>query len=452
MEEAQLLDRLDTDFPHVIDFLKGLVRIPSVSSSPENADDVCRSAEYVAKHLRDVGVDARVLTVTDNASGKVSRPAVLGVKAGPTDAPTVLLYAHHDVQPAKGQVGWDTDPFEPFEKNGRLYGRGSSDDGAGIAVHLASLRAWANDLPLTVKVFIEGEEEVGSPTFRAFLEQNLDFMRADAIIVADSSNWDPSTPALTCGLRGIVTMDVKVRTLSHAVHSGEFGGVAMDGPTALVRLLATLHDEQGSVAVPGLVQSLKADVDYPEAELREQMGTVEGLRLIGKGDIASRLWNQPAISVIGIDAPSIKESSNTLHPEASARLSMRIAPGQDPQAAADALSKHLKDHAPFGATVETTLEELGPSYQADLSAPALEIMHDALTDAFSKQSVNLGMGGSIPFIATFQELIPQAQILVTGVEDPYSQAHSENESQDLTELRNAAAAQALFFGRFASHR
>ncbi|MCI6585317.1 MAG: dipeptidase [Mobiluncus sp.] len=447
MEETALREKMTQDFPAIVGFLKELLKIPSVSSLPEHEKDMVKSAQFVRSQLEGAGVDAKVIQVTDPNTGEVSRPAILGVKAGPENAPTVLLYAHHDVQPAAGQSGWDTPPFEPVEKDGRLYGRGSSDDGAGIAVHLAALRAWGEELPVTVKLFIEGEEEVGSPTFRALLEQNLDFMRSDVIMVADSSNWDPETPALTSGLRGVLSTTVEVRTLTHAVHSGEFGGVALDALTSLCRLLATLHDEKGRVAVPGLKRELEADVDYPEAELREQMGMVPGLELIGEGDLASRMWSQPAISVIGLDAPTVANSSNTLIPSAAARISMRIAPGEDPLSAAAALQKYLENHAPFGAEVKVTINELGPSYAADLEAEATKLMHEALTDAFEKTSVNIGSGGSIPFIATFRELIPEAQILVTGVEDPLSQAHSENESQDLEEMRKAALAEALFFGR-----
>lgn len=449
MEENALRERITTDFPKIVDFLKELVKIPSVSSLPKYTADLVKSAEFIVAELKKLGFEAQIATVKDPKTEQVSRPAIIGEKPGPKDAPTVLLYAHHDVMPGEGQPGWNTEPFVPVEKDGRLYGRGASDDGAGIALHLAALKAWGDELPVTVKVFIEGEEEVGSPTFEAFLECYRDFMESDVIIVADSSNWDAQTPALTAGLRGVLLADVKVRTLSHAVHSGEFGGVALDALTSLCRLMGTLHTETGEVAIPGLVREYEADVDYPEADLREQMGTVDGLQFIGKGDLASRLWTQPSVTIIGIDCPDILHSANILIPEATARISMRIAPGENPQEAGAALTKYLQEHAPFGAEVEVDVKEYGPAYAADLDAPAMKLMHGALTDAFGKTSVNIGVGGSIPFIATFQQLFPHAQILVTGVEDPLSQAHSENESQDLAELKAAALAEALLFGRLA---
>lgn len=449
MEESALREKIAADFPKTVDFLKELVKIPSVSSLPKHVADLVRSADFIADELQKIGFEAHVATVKDPKTEQVSRPAILGEKTGPKGAPTVLLYAHHDVMPGEGQTGWNTEPFVPVEKDGRLYGRGASDDGAGIALHLAALRAWGDELPVTVKIFIEGEEEVGSPTFQNFLECYRDFMEADVIIVADSSNWDARTPALTAGLRGVLIADVKVRTLSHAVHSGEFGGAVLDALTSLCRLIGTLHTETGEVAVPGLVRKYEADVVYPEPDLREQVGTVAGLQLIGKGDLASRMWTQPTITVIGVDCPDIANSANILIPEATARISMRIAPGEDPRHAGVALAEYLKAHAPFGAEVTVDVREYGPAYAADLDAAVMKLMHSALTDAFGEESVNIGVGGSIPFIATFQELFPHAQILVTGVEDPLCQAHSENESQDLEELKAAVIAEALFFGRLA---
>lgn len=450
MQESALRETITADFPKTVDFLKELIKIPAVSSLPQHEPDLVKSAEFIVAELGKIGFHAEITTVTDPATGLTSRPAIIGEKPGPAGSPTVLLYAHHDVMPAAGQSGWDTEPFVPVEKDGRLYGRGASDDGAGIAVHLAALKAWGENLPVTVKLFIEGEEEVGSPTFQTFLEQHRDFMESDVIIVTDSSNWDAQTPAITTGLRGALIVDVKVRTLTHTVHSGQFGGTALDALTSLCRLLATLHTETGAVAVPGLVRELSADVDYPEADLREQMGAVDGLELIGEGDLASRLWTQPTATVIGIDCPDIAHSANTLIPEATARISMRIAPGEDPQHAAKQLRDYLLAHAPFGAEVQVDLRESGAAYAADLDAPATKLMHQALSEAFGKTAVHIGVGGSIPFIATFQELFPHAQILVTGVEDPLSQAHSENESQDLATLQAAALAEALFLGRLAS--
>ena len=450
MEEVTLRERATADFNNVVEFLKGLVRIPAVSSLPEHASDMQASAEYIVKNLEAAGAAARIVTVTDSKTGLVSRPAILAEKSGPAGAPTVLLYAHHDVQPTGELDKWDSDPFEPVERNGRLYGRGASDDGAGVATHLGMLRAWGDELPVNVKIFIEGEEEVGSPTFTAFLEQNREFLQADVIIVTDSGNWDVHQPALTTGLRGVLSVDVSVKTLDHAVHSGAFGGVTVDALTCLCRLIATLHDHKGSVAVPGLVTNPVADVDYPEEDLRKQMGAVAGLELTGTGDLASRLWTQPAISVIGIDAPSVAVSSNTIIPQAKARISMRIAPGQDPQKAAQALSDYLAANAPFGAEVSVECLEAGPAYAANLDSPVLALMHGALTDAFGVKSVNIGQGGSIPFIATFQEFFPTAEVLVTGVEDPYTNAHSENESQDLADLQGAVLAETLLLGRLAN--
>ena len=446
MDSQQLRARSEAEFPEVLEFLKGLVRIPSVSSLPTHEADMQRSAEYIVEALGKVGAEAQIVTVT-NPDGLLSRPAILAQKRGPEGAPTVLLYAHHDVQPTGDLSKWDTNPFEPTEKDGRLYGRGVSDDGAGVAAHLAALKAWGDDLPVTVKLFIEGEEEVGSPTFEAFLHAHQEFLESDVIIVADSGNWERHEPAITTGLRGVISADITVKVADHAVHSGAFGGPLLDAPTALCRLLATLHDEDGAVAVPGLLRQESAEVTYPETDFRAQTGMVAGMRLAGRGDLAARLWFQPSLTVIGMDVTSLEHASNTIHPEATARISLRIAPGQDPRAAADKLREYVLSQAPFGAEVSFTPRDLGPAYSADLASSVLSLMHEALGEAYGHPCVNIGLGGSIPFISSFQELFPHAQVLVTGVEDPYSQAHSENESQDIQDLFSAGLAEALLFAK-----
>src|SRR6476469_3242871 len=245
--------------PSVRADLEALVRIPSVSADPARADDVRRSAEATAELFRAEGFDdVRILTAAGGA------PAVVARKPAPEGAPTVLLYAHHDVQPVGDPADWDSEPFEPTERGERLYGRGAADDKAGIAAHLAAIRAHGADLPVGVTVLVEGEEEVGSPTLEAFLAEHQDLLAADVIVIADSGNWDIGVPALTTSLRGLVRGDVEVRTLSHAVHSGMWGGLAPDGLMALVRLLDSLYDESGAVAVEGLASGPAADVDYPE--------------------------------------------------------------------------------------------------------------------------------------------------------------------------------------------
>nr|WP_202627566.1 dipeptidase [Cellulomonas sp. APG4] len=445
----ELRDRVAAAFPALRADLEGLVRIPSVSSPSFDQAHVRRSAEAVAELLSGAGVpDVQVLTAT-RADGRESAPAVVARRPAPAGAPTVLLYAHHDVQPPGAASAWHSDPFEPTERDGRLYGRGAADDKAGVVAHLGALRVLGDELGVGVAVFVEGEEEIGSPTFVDFLTQHRDLLEADVIVVADSTNWKVGVPALTTSLRGLVDCEVEVAVLEHAVHSGMFGGPLLDAPTLLARLIATLHDDDGAVAVAGLVVAPEPEVDYDEAELRADASVLPGVRLAGGGTITGRLWTKPAISVIGMDVTTVAAASNTIAPSATAKLSMRIAPGQDPVAAAAALRAHLEGHAPLGARVTVRDGELGKPFQAPGDSPAMQTARQAFADAWGTAPVDIGVGGSIPFIADLLEVFPDAAILVTGVEDPDSRAHGADESVHLGELEKVVLAEALLLSRLA---
>jgi acetylornithine deacetylase/succinyl-diaminopimelate desuccinylase-like protein len=354
------------------------------------------------------------------------------------------------VQPENDHAEWDSPPFEPTERDGRLYGRGAADDKAGIAAHLAAIRAHGGTPPCGVIVFVEGEEEVGSPSFLPFLHQYEDLLAADVIVVADSSNWKVGVPGLTPSLRGLVDCEVEVAVLGHAVHSGMFGGPVLDALTLLARLITTLHDDQGNVAVDGLVSAPDPSVDYEEADFRADSSVLDGVRLAGEGALSGRLWTKPALSVIGIDAPSVAHASNTLTPRATAKLSLRIAPGQDPVAALAALRTHLESNAPFGAQVTVRDGELGKPFQAPTDSTAMQAARWAFDTSWGTAPVDIGIGGSIPFIATFQELFPKASILVTGVEDPHGNAHGPNESLHIGEFERACVAEALLLSKLAA--
>lgn len=441
--------KLDEIFPTLVEELKELIRIPSVSSGSFDQERVWDSARWVESKLAQRGLTTEILTAED-PSGGAGRPAVVAKTPHLEGAPTVLLYAHHDVQPAGDASRWTTPPFEPDVRDGRLYGRGSSDDGAGVLVHLGALSLLETDLGVNVTVFIEGEEEIGSPSFPNFLRTYHEKLQADYIVVADSDNWTVDVPALTASLRGVVDATVKVKVLDHALHSGMFGGPILDAVTLACRLIATFHDENGAVAVAGLGGNTEADVEWDEADFRRDSSLLEGTKLVGVGDLASRMWTQPALSIIGFDATSVAQASNTISPECTFKVSLRTVPGEDGRAAMDALVAHVKQHAPFGANVEVIEGEVGPSYQADLDSDAARIAHECLTQAWGVDSVNIGVGGSIPFISDFQREFPNAQVIVTGVEDPATNAHSEDESQDLSVLRNAILAHTLMLQRFAN--
>ncbi len=366
-------------------------------------------------------------------------------KRSPRDgAPTILLYAHHDVQPENDHADWDSPPFEPTERDGRLYARGAADDKAGIAAHLGALRVHGDDLPVNVVMFVEGEEEVGSDSLPALLEQHLDELRADVIVIADSGNWDIGVPALTTSLRGLVRLDVEVRTLTHGVHSGMWGGLVPDALMTLSRVIAGLYDDAGNVAVAGLVAGPAADVDYPEDRLRAESGAVAGIEWIGSGSTVERLWTKPALSIIGLDAPRVAGSSNTLVPAAKARLSLRIAPGDSVADARDALTRHLEAHVPWGAELTITPVDFGEPTSIDATGPAYDAARRAFAEAWDgTEPIDMGVGGSIPFIAEFLDAFPEASVLVTGVEDPDTRAHGANEGLHLAEFERVVLAEAL---------
>ena len=425
--------------PSVRADLEALVRIPSVSADPKRAEEVRRSAEATADLFRAEGLATQILSAGTGA------PAVVATKPAPAGAPTVLLYAHHDVQPVGNLDEWNSDPFEPTERGARLYGRGAADDKAGIAAHLAAIRAHGSDLPVGVTVFVEGEEEIGSPTLETFLAEHQDLLRADVIVIADSANWDIGVPALTTSLRGLVDVLVQVSTLDHGVHSGLYGGVVPDAVTAMVRLLATLHDEQGNVAVEGLRAGPAADVEYPEDRLRSEAAVLDGVQLIGSGSLVERLWTKPAIATIGLDTTATKDASNTLVPTARAKVSLRLAPGDDTASAERRLTEHLLANAPWGAQVEVTPGgSVGEPSMIDATGPAYDAARAAFREAWDgTEPVDVGIGGSIPFIAAFQEAFPDAAVLVTGVEDPDTRAHGVNEGLHLAEFERVCLAEAL---------
>ncbi|MFB8386006.1 dipeptidase [Microbacterium sp. NPDC055910] len=456
--QKSVADAASAGIPSALADLGALVRIPSIAFPGFDPSDVRRSAEAVAALAEGLGIFDRV-EIRDAAipgTGERGMPAVLATRAARNGRPTILLYAHHDVQPVGDESLWESAPFEPTVRDGRLYGRGAADDKAGVMVHIGALRALkevlGDDFDLGVALFIEGEEEAGSRSFAQFLADNADALRADVIVVADSGNWDAKTPALTVSLRGNARFTMSVRTLEHASHSGMFGGAVPDAMMATVTLLATLWDENGSVAVEGLQTRDAATPDYTEETLRDEAGLPEGVRPIGDGTILSRIWNKPSITVTGIDAPSVVNASNTLTPEVSVVVSARIAPGQSAEEAYAAIEAHLRSHAPFGAQLSFRDADFGNGFLGDTSGWAAATAREALDEGYGVTPVDLGIGGSIPFIADLVREFPGAQILVTGVEDPHARAHSPNESLHLETFRNALVSEALLLAKLDARR
>ncbi|MEX0991546.1 MAG: M20/M25/M40 family metallo-hydrolase [Actinomycetota bacterium] len=431
--------------PEIQTDLERLVRIPSCGFPGFDPAPVRESAMLTADLLEAAGLmDVRIIEVPGG------HPAVFGSTPGPAGAPTVLLYAHHDVQPPGPADEWTTPPYEPVVRDGRMYGRGTSDDKCGIAMHLASLRAFGGNPPVGVKVLVEGEEECTAEHLDWLIGEHADLLRADAVIVADAGSWERGTPALTTSIRGVVACEVEVRVAEQALHSGEYG-VVPDAITSLARMIAALHDEEGNVAVPGLLRREgSAPVEVSEDDLRAEAKVGANVQLIGTGTLADRMWFGPTISVIGIDAPSIRDASFQIVPVAKAAVTMRIAPGEDPATALQALIDHLRAAAPWGVDVAFGGEERAVGHQVPNEGPIFEAARRAATEAWGVEPVITGSGGSVPLVPILAGVMPDTVILMTGPGDQWSGAHSIDESIDLVELERACLAQALFLENLGS--
>lgn len=429
------------DMPRLKDLLATLIRMKSVSAPGYDPSGVRDAGSEIVGMLDDLGFDNARLLESSNG-----HPAVFAELPTPEGAPTLLLYAHYDVQPPGPDHEWQTPAFEPAERDGRIYGRGASDDKAGIVMHLGAIAAHGDNLPVGVQLFLEGEEEAGSVGLPEILEKHSEILHPDVIVIGDGGNWEVGTPAYISSLRGVVGVVVELRTLHSAVHSGQYGGYVPDALMALSRLLATLHDDQGNVAISGLVsEEIGEAPEIPDEMARALAGAVDGLQLIGEGSIPSRLWTRPAVSVLAIDAPPVSEAINQLVPVARAKVSVRIPPGQDTQAALQALKDHLRANVPWGASLGFLHEEAGDATILGSDNYAVDVWREAFLEGFGNEAVEMGAGGSIPFIATFKELFPGAPILVVGGGDPTSAYHAPNESQDLGDLEKAALSEAIAF-------
>ncbi len=427
--------------------LERLVRIPSIAFPDYDPAPVRASAEATAEILEAAGYGGvRLIELPD-----VDHPAVFAEVAGPPGSPTVLLYAHYDVQP-EGPVGeWDSPPFEPEVRDGRLYGRGSADDKSGVVMHGAAIRAWEGRPPVGVKVLIEGEEETTTEHLPFLIEGHRELLAADVVVNGDSGNWRGGVPTLTTTLRGVVDCKVEVRVLDIAVHSGSYGGPIPDALTALCRLLATLHDERGNVAIPGLASTPWTGFDYPEDALREEAFVRPSVRMMGEGSVSERLWTKPAFSVLGIDAPGVREASNQLVPVARAKVSLRVAPEEDPEKALDALVAHLEANAPWGVEVRVERGTAGAGFRVDPVGPAYRAARTAMAEAWGRDVIEVGSGGSIPVTPFLARAFPEASIIIIGAMDERANIHSVNESVDLGDLERASLAEALLLAELATH-
>jgi cysteinylglycine-S-conjugate dipeptidase len=427
-----LRERIAADADRIRADLERLVALPSIAFAGFPREPLEQAADVVSELLAGAGArDVRPVEVPDEP------PSVYAEFPG--DGPTVLLYAHYDVQPAPPH-GWETDPFAPALRDGRLYGRGAADDKSGVVAHLAALRAWEGRPPVNVKVLIEGSEENGRQNLLKVVERDPELMRADVMVVADGGNWKLGEPTLCETLRGHGKLTVTVRTLRGALHSGQFGGPAPDALLALTRALATLHDDRGTVAVEGLQDSDWEGADLPEADFRRQAGVLDGVALTGDGTVADRLWARHAISVLGLDAPAVDGAGNIVIPEARAKVAVRVPPGADPERSMAAVQRHLEAAIPWDAHAEFELEPAS----TPVHLAAAQAAETALREAFGRPVARMGSGGSIPLVAALQEAYPDAAFVIWGAQDSdQAQIHAANESVDLQELGRLALAEAL---------
>jgi len=443
-DEDKLRERIAADMPRTVAELERLVRIPSMGYPDYDPANVRASAEATREILREAGVENARLLELDGG-----HPAVFGEIPGPEGAPAVLLYAHHDVQPEGPVDQWETPPFEPVVKGGRMYGRGAADDKSGIVVHAAAIRALLadGDPPVTIKVVVEGEEECSTEHLPQLVQGHADLLKADVAVIADGGNYRTGVPTLNSSIRGVTDIVVQVRVLPSAQHSGSYGGPIPDAITALSRMIASLHDDKGDVAIEGLKRFAWEGTQIPEDEFRDESGVLDSVQMIGSGTLADRLLASPAVAVLGVDAPAIAGSSNQIVPVARARVSLRLAPGDDPAAAREALAEHLRGHAPWG--VEVTFQgssgfEAGHGYMVDTSTPASRAAMDALARAYGRDAIEIGSGGSIPLVPMLTQTFPGIEVLIWGAMDERSFIHSVNESVDLSEIEHIALAEALF--------
>ncbi len=424
--------------PGLINDLADLVALPSIPFPGFPPEPVNAARTATVKILKEAGfMNVREL---DLGAGY---PAVTAEATGPESSPTVLLYAHYDVQPAPPDQDWETDPWRLTEKpDGRFYGRGAADDKSGIVIHAGTLKIFNGKPPVNLKVVIEGEEETVS-NLEPFIAKHPELFQADVMLVSDMGNIVAGDPVLTTALRGTVVCVVEVKTLERPLHSGIFGGPAADALVALIKLLGTLWDEQGNTLVEGLRSYAWPEEVYPEDRFRRQAGILPGVAVIGDGSLESRLWSKPSVTVIGLDAPATSQAGNALIPAARARLSLRIAPGEDARKAIGALKRHLLRAAPWGAHV--TVEEVmaADAFMTAAGGPGRSAARRALAEVYGKKPSDVGSGGTIPLLQRLAEAAPQAEFILWGASDAAALIHGANESVDGSEIEKMVATQAL---------
>ncbi len=444
MNQKTLADRVDALMGLARTDLAEAVAFASVHDDPDRAAANAASARWVDEKFRALGFECEVIETSDGSQ------AVVGYRPGPEGARTVALYSHHDVQPAGDESLWDTPPFELTERNRRWFGRGAADCKGNLVAHLTALRAVGDGASCHVRIIIEGSEEAGGEGLDHLVRERPELFDADLILIGDTGNIESGTPTLTTSLRGVVNVRVDVRALSTAVHSGQFGGAAPDAMAALIALLATLRNDDGDTVIDGLPGDQKwAGAPYPPDRFRTDAGVLPGVDLLGSGAPADMVWARPAVTVIGIDAPSVDDCAAAVIPSASALLNLRVPPGLDPTHAYDALAAHLAAHVPWQCELTVTADAMGAPFAARTDGPGYAALTAAMSEAYDgAEVVHSGQGGSIPLCTVLAETVPGAEIALLGVEEPQCRIHAPNESVDPGELRRTALAEAILLSRY----
>jgi acetylornithine deacetylase/succinyl-diaminopimelate desuccinylase-like protein len=447
MEDAAVAGRSADDvralLPQLRRDLDDLVRIPSVSVPGRVDPPLLEAFELTSRLFAEAGVEVGRLHLPDTA------PVVVGEIPAPPGAPTVLLYSHYDVVPAGDDGAWDSPPFEPTERDGAIYGRGAADTKANIVMHVGALRAWDGRPPVGVRVCIEGYEEIGSGGLLSYPASDPELFRADALVIGDMGSMAPGTPTLTTALRGMANVMLEARTLRSGQHSGQYGGAAPDALLAVLRAVASLHDDRGDVAVEGLRRNEWDGPEQAEEEFRALGTVLDGVPLIGSGGLASRTWSGPAITLIGIDAPSVDGAVNAVSPYARAVLNVRVHPDQDAGEAQAAVMEHLRAQRPFGIELAVHPGPTGNGFAAATGGPAYEAARASWAEAYGAEVVFAGSGGSIPIVSALAGALPDAEALLVGTTDGYANIHGPNERVLLSEFERAVVAEADFLGRYA---
>ena len=440
----ELAERVRGLMPELRRELEDLVRIPSISGEGQPEGPILEAFEFVSRLFADAGVEVDVLRLPD------THPIVIGEIPAPPGAPTVLLYSHYDVVPAGNEAEWDSPPFEPVEKDGAIFGRGSADTKSNIVAHAGAIKAWGDELPVGIKLVIEGEEEVGGAALTTYPPGNPDYFQADAMVIGDMGSVVPGRPTLTVALRGMANVTIECETLASGKHSGQYGGAAPDALIALLQALATLHDENGDVAVDGLRRNEWDGGGHTEEEFRALAEVADGQPLIGTGNLGSRVVSGPAITVIGIDAAPVDNALNAVNPRARAKLNVRVHPEQHAGEAQAAVVRHLEAQKPFGVSLKVTAGETGNGFAPKTDGPAYDAARAAWQAAWGTEAVTAGVGGSIPLVNALQQAAPDAEMLLVGTTDGYANIHGPNERVLLDEFEKAVVAEAEFFGRYAA--